>query len=244
MLQLSEVSKVLGGRRVLDHSSLFLGQQEIGVVSGASGAGKTTLLRLIAGLEPPESGEISWRAEPLSGPNTWVSPWQRPFAMVFQDLGLWPHLTVSEHLAFVLRSRRELTRADRRRMERRWLSELQIAELSHRYPAELSGGQQQRVAIARSLVRDPQLVLLDEAFAHLDKTTADVVWTVIEDWRRESGGTVLAVTHDTAWIERHATQWFALEEGHTRVRLLPNELRCTSRSSMASAGALCLPVRS
>ena len=221
MLLLSALVKSHGDRRVLDGLDMELERGAVAAISGISGAGKTTLLRLIAGLDRPGNGEMSWRDRTLAGPSSWVPPWHRPFAMVFQDLGLWPHLTVSEHMAFVLRSRRNLTRTDRKRLELHWLAQLRISDLSRRYPAELSGGQQQRVAIARSLARGPELLLLDESLAHLDDATAQNVWSVISAWRIETGGTVLAVTHNTDWIQNHATIWFALEEGRLRYRAAP-----------------------
>jgi iron(III) transport system ATP-binding protein len=226
MLCLSGLSKSHGERPVLNGLELALERGEIAAIAGMSGAGKTTLLRLIAGLDQPGNGAIRWCNRTLAGPRSWVPPWQRPFAMVFQDLGLWPHLTVAEHIAFVLRSRRDLKRRDRKRIELRWLEQLLISDLSRRYPAELSGGQQQRVAIARSLARGPELLLLDESFSHLDETTAQNVWAAVSAWRSESAGTILTVTHDTDWIKNHATQWFGLEAGQLRRRMADASVSC------------------
>jgi ABC-type sugar transport system ATPase subunit len=213
MLRLSQVSIVHGGRQVLDALDMTVRRGELLVIAGSSGAGKTSLLRLIAGVDRPQGGKISWGDRTLAGASEWVPPWERPFAMVFQDFALWPHMTVLEHLVFVLQSRRDLGRAGRRQLAIGCLARLEISELSQRYPAELSGGQQQRVAIARSLVRAPDLLLLDEPFAHLDELTAEVAWSSISRWREETGGTIAIVTHDSLWAERHATRQLHLREG-------------------------------
>jgi ABC-type Fe3+/spermidine/putrescine transport system ATPase subunit len=221
MLRLSAVSKSHGDRPVLDAVDFALERGAVAAITGASGVGKTTLLRLVSGLDRPESGEISWRGQVLAAPHAWQPPWQRPFAMVFQDLGLWPHMTVAEHVDFVLRSQPGLTRHSRKQQVDRWLAQLQIAEMSRKFPAELSGGQQQRVAIARSLARRSELLLLDEAFSHLDEATARITWDAIAVWQSDASGTVLAASHDARWIQEHATESFLLERGSLRSQPLP-----------------------
>jgi iron(III) transport system ATP-binding protein len=225
MLRLNDVSMFHGGRSVLRALDLTIERGEIVVVAGESGAGKTSLLRLIAGLDRPHNGQISWCDRSLAATDAWMPPWERPFAMVFQDLGLWPHLTVLEHLVLVLQSRPYVGRAGRKRLAQSCLARLRIPDLSHRYPAELSGGQQQRVAIARSLVRAPELLLLDEPFAHLDPMTAEVVWSSISDWRDATRGTILAVTHEPAWAAIHATQLWSLQQGRLQRQPQQSELR-------------------
>jgi len=216
MLRLSAVSKSHGDRQVLHAVDLALDRGVVAAITGPSGAGKTTLLRLISGLDRPDAGEITWGGQALAAPHEWQPPWQRPFAMVFQDLGLWPHMTVAEHVDFVLRSRPDLARRSRKQLLDRWLIQLQLCDLSQRFPAELSGGQQQRVAIARSLARRPELLLLDEAFSHLDDVTARVAWDAIAAWQSDASGTVLAVSHDAHWMDVHATERLVLESGSLR----------------------------
>jgi iron(III) transport system ATP-binding protein len=211
VLELHDISRAYGSAPVLDGVNLTLAVGAIGAVSGASGSGKTTLLNLVAGLDRPQQGVVKWNGQVLTGPADWQPPWQRPFAMVFQHLGLWPHLAVADHLDLVLRARGTSGRRDRRAAIDRWLQRLDIAGLADRLPGELSGGQQQRVAIARSLAANPQLLLLDEALSLLDGRTAAHVWGVIDEWRRETGATVLAVTHDAAWMKRVASPQFRLE---------------------------------
>jgi iron(III) transport system ATP-binding protein len=213
MLRLSQISISHGGHPVLDALDLTVRRAEIAVITGRSGVGKTSLLRLVAGLDRPQHGEISWDERTLAGRNEWLPPWERPFAMVFQDLGLWPHMTVLQHLLFVLQSRNEVRRAARKQHALNWLAQLHISELASRYPAELSGGQQQRVALARSLVRAPELLLLDEPLSHLDEETTEVVWSSISSWRKETEGTVMVVTHDSSWAENHASRSWSLQQG-------------------------------
>jgi ABC-type sulfate/molybdate transport systems ATPase subunit len=216
MLKVIAIVKSHGDARVLDGVHLSLGQGAIGAITGPSGAGKTTLLHLIAGLDRPDRGAILWQGRELSSAHAWQPPWARPVAVAFQHFGLWPHIDVAGHLDLVVRVRKDLSRSDRRATCERWLSRLQLSDLAHRYPGELSGGQQQRVAIARSLARAPQLLLMDEPFAFLDGTTAQVAWDAVSEWRDESGGTLLVVTHDLDWIARFATQRFVLDESGLR----------------------------
>jgi iron(III) transport system ATP-binding protein len=211
MLKVSALSKSYGSTHVLSGIGFVLERCAVGVLTGPSGAGKTTLLNLIAGLDRPQSGSIQWNERIVTGPGEWQPPWERPFATVFQHFALWPHLTVAGHLDLVLGARREFPRTRRRELREHWLARLKIADLSSRYPAELSGGQQQRVAIARALSRNPQLLLMDEALSLLDESTAHTVWDAVQNWRSDTGGTILVVTHDKSWIAQFATQIFVLD---------------------------------
>jgi ABC-type Fe3+/spermidine/putrescine transport system ATPase subunit len=237
MLRLSAVSKSHGDRPVLDTVDLALERGAVAAITGPSGAGKTTLLRLISGLDRPEAGEITWRGQVLAAPHAWQPPWDRPFAMVFQDLGLWPHMTVSEHVDFVLRSQPGLTRRHRKQLLDRWLVQLQISEMSRKFPAQLSGGQQQRVAIARSLARRSELLLLDEAFSHLDDVTAAMAWDAIAAWQSDGSGTVLAASHDARWIQAHATESLVLENGSLRSQPTNKPAVPSAHAPRVAAGA-------
>ena len=223
MLTVTNLCRSYGTVQVLKGVDFSLESGSIGALTGPSGVGKTTLLNVIAGLDRPDIGAVHWHKRTLTSDREWQPPWARPFAMVFQQFGLWPHLTVADHLRVVLRARRELTRTKQRGLCDRWLTRLQLKDLSSRYPGELSGGQQQRVAIARSLARDPELLLLDEPFSLLDEATARITWDVVRDWREESAGTMLVVTHDMAWIRRFATRVFLLQRDGLRERLASEE---------------------
>ena len=165
---ISGVSKRLGSHPALTAVSLVVPPGGAVVILGPSGCGKTTLLRLIAGLEVPDAGTITIHGTLVSAPGrTLVPPNVRGIGFVFQDLALWPHLTVAEHLGFVLGSMR-VPRAQRRPHIQQALDMVRIGTLRDRHPHQLSGGEQQRVALARALVSHPRVLLLDEPLSSLD----------------------------------------------------------------------------
>ncbi|MGQ0621518.1 MAG: ABC transporter ATP-binding protein [Panacagrimonas sp.] len=215
MLSLRNVSWSIGGRLVLDALELDVPEASWIGIHGASGAGKTSLLRLIAGLERDHLGSITWEDRALSGGSAWVPPWLRPFAMVFQDFALWPHLTAAQHLDFVMTRKAGPFKIGRSPRERaaHWLSRLGLADFAQRYPAELSGGQQQRLALARSLATEPRLLLLDEPVSVLDDETAASVREVLRDWRSMSGCAAIVVTHDLTWLDPLETIRYELLAG-------------------------------
>ncbi len=192
----SHVSKRLGIHQALTDVSLDVSPGEAIVILGPSGCGKTTLLRLIAGLEVPDAGTISAHGARVaeSGHNL-VPPHERGLGFVFQDLALWPHLTVGENLGFVLGSAR-VPRAERASRGRGALDMMRIGQLGGRYPHQLSGGEQQRVALARALVAQPKVLLLDEPFSSLDAELRATLRTELTHLRRELQVTVVYVTHD------------------------------------------------
>lgn len=182
-----------GGKAVLDQVSIQLPSGGLLVIVGPSGCGKTTLLRCIAGLEKPQGGRITLEGRVLTDLDTFVPPEARDIGFVFQGLALFPHLTVSANLAFGLHG---IPRHERNQRVAEELDVVGLRGLGHRYPHELSGGQQQRVAIARSLVRRPALMLMDEPFSDLDPRTRAEVRTEVLRILREHGTTTILVTHD------------------------------------------------
>lgn len=195
MLRILGLSKSLGLDRVLDRADVEVPAGQVAAIDGLSGAGKTTLLRLIAGIDKPDEGRICWGAQEWVGDAVWVPPWRRPLSLVFQDFALWPHLTVAQHLEFALKGRRGIDRGKRRSIRNKWLDLLQLGQFAKRYPGELSGGQQQRVGLARALVREPALLLLDEPFSQLDKLLAERAWREITAWQRSAQATIVIVSH-------------------------------------------------
>ena len=196
-LVVTNVAKRFGSYQAVDSVSLEVAFGDAVVILGPSGCGKTTLLRLIAGLEVPESGEISLNGTKVAGPGrSIVPPHQRGIGFVFQDLALWPHLTVSKNLEFVLGSIRtpRVERADRIQQALRLV---RIEPLATRYPHELSGGEQQRVALARALVGQPRLLLLDEPLSSLDPELRVTLRAELARLQRDLGVTMMYVTHDT-----------------------------------------------
>ena len=195
-LVVTNVTKRFGSHLAVESVSLQVAIGDAVVVLGPSGCGKTTLLRLVAGLETPDSGEISLSGTKVAGlGRSMVPPHQRGIGFVFQDLALWPHLTVWKNLEFVLGSVKT-ARADRAERIHQALNLVRIEPLSARYPHELSGGEQQRVALARALVGQPRLLLLDEPLSSLDPELRTTLRAELTRLQRDLGVTMVYVTHD------------------------------------------------
>ena len=172
---------------------------ELFTLLGPSGCGKTTTLRSIAGLERPRQGEIEvgGRVVFSSDKGVFVAPNRRNFGMVFQSYAIWPHMNVFKNVAFPLEVRK--SRPSRKEIEQkvmRVLSAVQLAELADRDATKLSGGQQQRLALARALVMEPQLLLLDEPLSNLDAKLREKMRFELKRMQRELGLTTIYVTHD------------------------------------------------
>ena len=158
---------------------------------GPSGCGKTTTLRMVAGFERPDSGRVVIGGDDVTARR----PAQRRLGMVFQNYSLFPHMTVAENIAFGLRMQR-VSRAERDGRVRSMLDLVQLAAMEDRQPAQLSGGQQQRVALARSLITEPRILLLDEPLGALDKNLRESMQFELRSLQRRLGITTLIVTHD------------------------------------------------
>ena len=171
---------------------------ELVALLGPSGCGKTTTLRLVAGFLKPEAGEIRVGERLLSSSAAVVPPEHRKMAMIFQSYALWPHMTVAQNVAYGLRFGRHLDRADRNRHVGEILKAVQLGGYESRYPGELSGGQQQRVAVARALVVEPEILLLDEPLSNLDANLREEMRFEIRRLHEAFGITTLYVTHDQA----------------------------------------------
>ncbi len=171
---------------------------ELVALLGPSGCGKTTTLRLVAGFLRPEAGEIWVGERCLSSPLSVVPPERRRMAMIFQSYALWPHMTVAQNVAYGLRFKAGVPRADREARAREMLRVVQLAGYESRYPGELSGGQQQRVAVARALVVEPEILLLDEPLSNLDANLREEMRFEIRRLHETFAITTLYVTHDQA----------------------------------------------
>src|SRR5881628_551184 len=162
------LTKRYGDVAGVDNLALEVKPRELVALLGPSGCGKTTTLRLVAGFLTPEAGEIWVGERCLSSATAVVPPERRRMAMIFQSYALWPHLTVAQNVGYGLRFKPGLSRGDRDARVREMLRVVQLDGFQARYPGELSGGQQQRVAVARALVVEPEILLLDEPLSNLD----------------------------------------------------------------------------
>jgi iron(III) transport system ATP-binding protein len=193
MLTLHDVSLNHGATAVVQQVSLSLAVGELACLLGPSGCGKTTLLRAVAGLHPLRSGRIELRGECVDGPNVRRPTEQRRIGMVFQDLALFPHLDVQQHLQLALHAWPSAERAPR---VQQLLEDFQLVELLKRRPHQLSGGQQQRVALARALAARTDLVLLDEPFSSLDARLKAQMNRWLRQQLKRYGASALMVSHD------------------------------------------------
>ena len=195
-LVVEELTKRLnGGNPVVDALGFELVKGETFALVGPSGSGKTTTLRLIAGFERPDHGRIVLDGDLLNHYDVCVAPEHREIGFVFQDLALFPHLSVVDNVTFGLN---HLARKQRRTRAMEMLDAVRIAHLAGRRPHELSGGEQQRVAIARAVAPRPRLILFDEPFASLDPSLRDDVRACVQGVVAEEHMTAILVTHDHA----------------------------------------------
>lgn len=192
-LEMINVAVAYGGRQVVSGVSFLLRAGEIGCLLGPSGCGKTTLLRAIAGFELLSRGEVRLQGSSVSRPGTAVPPERRKVGMVFQDLALYPHLTVEQNIAFGLR---KLSLQERRQRVDELLRLVALEAERSSYPHELSGGQQQRVALVRAMAPRPQILLLDEPFSGLDMELREQLAREVRALLQRDGITAVLVTHD------------------------------------------------
>lgn len=178
---------------VLSDVNLSLGNGQIGCLLGPSGCGKSTLLKAIAGFEPVLDGTIIMEGTTFSDKAFTLPPEQRGVGMVFQDLALFPHLTVAQNIAFGLR---DWSTADKHVRVKRLLKLINLEGMEERYPYSLSGGQQQRVALARAMAPKPKLLLMDEPFSGLDAALRESLVPEVREILLQENMSALLVTHD------------------------------------------------
>jgi putrescine transport system ATP-binding protein len=207
-LRLEDVVKSFDGVVAVDGVSLDIAQGEIFALLGSSGCGKTTLLRMVAGFESPTSGRILLEGRDLVG----LAPYQRPLNMMFQSYALFPHLSVADNVAFGLKRAGMPSGQIGPRVES-LLKLVQLSRLAQRKPHQLSGGQQQRVALARSLARQPRLLLLDEPLGALDRKLREETRIELANIIRQVGVTCLLVTHDQEEAMTMASRMAVMHEG-------------------------------
>ena len=192
VLELEGLTKHFGSQIALENLDLDVEEGAFFSLLGPSGCGKTTTLRLVAGFEEPTRGSIRLRGRDI-GP---LRPYERNVSTVFQSYALFPHLSVEENIGFGLQHRNGGRPADANARIKRVMEMLQIADKANRKPAQLSGGEKQRVALARSLVLEPDVLLLDEPLSALDPNLRKQVRAELKALQRRVGITFLFITHD------------------------------------------------
>lgn len=212
-LTITSVTKSYNGQSVLHDFSLEIEKGERLVILGPSGCGKTTVLRLLAGFIAPDSGSISIEGDLVAADGKTIKgPEARNFGMVFQDLALWPHLSVSGNLEFGLRAK-GIPSQDRKHRVQEMLRLVEMEEYVNAKPAELSGGQQQRVALARALILQPKVLLMDEPLSNLDEELNRRLRKEILRLQETLGFTLLFVTHDRQESAELATRIVFMRSG-------------------------------
>ena len=219
LLQIESVVKTFGTFRAVDKLSLDIKAGEFFALLGPSGCGKTTLLRMLAGFETPDEGRILLDGKDIAH----VLPHQRPVNMMFQNYALFPHLSVRDNIAFGLK-RAGMARADIKARVAEMVSLVKLEGLEKRKPDQLSGGQRQRVALARSIARRPQVLLLDEPLAALDKKLRESTQAELMDLQRRLGMTFIIVTHDQDEAMTVANRIGVMDAGRLDQVATPREL--------------------
>jgi putrescine transport system ATP-binding protein len=190
-IQIDQLVKIFGETRAVDEVSLDIHRGELFSLLGGSGCGKTTLLRMLAGFVTPDAGSIVIDGQDVSR----VPPYERPVNMMFQSYALFPHMTVEDNVAFGLR-RDGVEKGEIRRRVGEALDLVQLGALARRKPGQLSGGQRQRVALARSIIKRPKVLLLDEPLSALDKKLREATQYELRLIQEQVGITFVMVTHD------------------------------------------------
>ena len=218
-LLFDQLVKEFDGVRAVDGISVTINKGEIFALLGSSGCGKSTLLRMLAGFETPTSGRIALAGNSIVD----VPPHQRPINMMFQSYALFPHLSVWDNIAFGLR-RDGLPKAEVVARVEQMLALVQLGQYAKRKPHQLSGGQQQRVALARSLAKRPQLLLLDEPLGALDKKLRERTQMELVNIIEQVGVTCVMVTHDQDEAMSMATRIAVMSEGRILQVGAPGEI--------------------
>ncbi|MBR1143230.1 ABC transporter ATP-binding protein [Bradyrhizobium sp. AUGA SZCCT0431] len=219
LLRIEGVGKTFGSFRAVDRLSLDIRAGEFFALLGPSGCGKTTLLRMLAGFETPDEGRILLGAKDIAQ----VPPHLRPVNMMFQNYALFPHLSVRDNIAFGLK-RAGMARDQIATRVAEMVALVKLEGMEKRKPDQLSGGQKQRVALARSLARRPQVLLLDEPLAALDKKLRESTQLELMDLQRRLGMTFIIVTHDQEEAMTVANRIGVMDAGRLEQVASPREL--------------------
>ena len=232
-VELRNLTKTYGDNAVVDDVSIHIAHGSLVCLLGPSGCGKTTTLRLIAGFVEPTIGEIHVGDRLVSSPARTVPPERRNMSMIFQSYALWPHMTVTENIAYGLKLRK-LDRATIAQKLKAILATTRLEPLANRYPGELSGGQQQRVALARALIVEPETLLLDEPLSNLDANLREEMRFEVRRLHDEYRYTTVYVTHDQSEAMTTADLIAVMNAGRIEQAGTPEEIYDRPRSEFVA----------
>ena len=222
-ITINHITKSFGPNTVLKDFTETFGDGEFITLLGPSGCGKTTMLRIIAGFEKPTSGELWIDDQLVSGGKTFVPPEKRNIGMVFQSYAVWPHMNVFDNVAYPLRIQKQ-SKEKIREAVGKVLEIVHLSQYTERLPSQLSGGQQQRIALARALVAEPKLLLLDEPLSNLDAKLRESMRFEIKEIQQRTGITVVYVTHDQTEAMAMSDRIFLINSGVVQQCGTPREI--------------------
>ena len=222
IIRITGLNKWFGTLHVLRDIDLTVAEQERIVICGPSGSGKSTLIRCINRLEEHQQGSIVVEGKEMTNDLKNIDAIRQEIGMVFQQFNLFPHLTVLQNCTLAPIWVRKMSRADAEQQAMDLLERVKIPEQAHKYPGQLSGGQQQRVAIARSLCKQPKIMLFDEPTSALDPEMIKEVLDVMVDVAA-SGVTMLVVTHEMGFASQVADRVILMDEGQIVEQNTPDE---------------------
>jgi len=213
IIELKNICKSFGTTEVLHNIDLTIAEGEVLVIIGPSGSGKSTLIRCINCLEMITSGELVVDSIKIPAERNHIRQIRLEVGMVFQQFNLFPHMTALENVAFGPRKARKLSSSTAREIARNLLDKVGLAEFEEKRPGQLSGGQQQRVAIARALAVSPKVMLFDEPTSALDPEMIGEVLDVMKPMAKDSGMTMVVVTHEMGFASHVGSRLIFMDEG-------------------------------
>jgi iron(III) transport system ATP-binding protein len=212
MIKLENISKKFDGKEILNDINLEVKESERFGIFGPSGCGKTTILRIIAGLEKPDTGKVFLRGKEATSSKVFVSPEERNVSFVFQDLALWPHMSIKEHLNFVL-SDLVFKKNERKDKIEEIIKKVDLENKIDSKPEQLSGGEKQRLALARAIAQKSNIFLLDEPYSSLDIELKVEMQKLLLNMHKKFNLTTVYVTHDIFEILNFCNRVARMENG-------------------------------